>query len=43
MDVYSKTWLQFVFPVYLWMLIGLIVSHFSKNFAKLLGKNPVSV
>ena len=45
LDAYSKTWLQFVFPVYIWMLVGLIilVSHFSRRFAKLLGKNPVSV
>ena len=45
MDAYSKTWLQFVFPVYIWVLIGLIilVSHFSQKFANLLGNNPVSV
>ena len=45
MDAYSKTWLQFVFPVYLWMLVGLmiLVSHFSQKFANRLGNNPVSV
>ena len=45
MDAYSKTWLQFVFPVYIWVLVGLmiVVSHFSQRFAKLLGNNPVSV
>ena len=46
MDVYSKTWLQFVFPVYiLCMLVGLVilVSRYSHRFAKLLGNNPVSV
>ena len=45
MDAYSKTWLQFVFPVYIWVLVGLmiLVSHFSRRFAKLLGNNPVSV
>ena len=45
LDVYSKTWLQFVFPVYIWLLVGLIilVSHYSRRFAKLLGSNPVSV
>ena len=44
LDTYSKTWLQFVFPVYLWVLVGLmiIVSHYSQRFAKLLGNNPVS-
>ena len=45
MDAYSKTWLQFVFPVYIWVLVGLIilVSHFSHKFARLLGNNPVSI
>ena len=45
MDAYSKTWLQFVFPVYIWVLVGLIIliSHFSQKFASLLGSNPVSV
>ena len=45
MDAYSKTWLQFVFPVYIWMLVGLMVfiSNYSHRFAKLLGSNPVSV
>ena len=45
MDTYSKTWLQFVFPVYIWVLVGLmiLVSHFSHRFARLLGNNPVSV
>ena len=45
MDTYSNTWLQFVFPVYIWVLVGvmILVSHFSKRFANLLGSNPVSV
>ena len=45
MDAYSKTWLQLVFPVYIWVLVGLVifVSHFSQRFANLLGNNPVSV
>ena len=44
MDAYSKTWLQCVFPVYIWMLVGLmiLISHYSQRFAKLLGSNPVS-
>ena len=43
--LYTKTWLQFVFPVYIWLLVGLVilVSHFSHRFANLLGNNPVSV
>ena len=45
MDAYSKTWLQFVFPVYIWVIVGILilVSRFSDTFAKLLGNNPVSV
>ena len=45
MDAYSKTWLQFVFPVFIWVIVGLIivVSHYSYRFASLLGNNPVSV
>ena len=45
MDASSKTWLQFVFPVYIWVLVGLMIlaSHYSQRFANLLGSNPVSV
>ena len=45
MDTFSKTWLQFVFPVYIMVLVGLIVfaSHYSQRFANLLGNNPVCV
>ena len=45
MDAYSNTWLQLVFPVYIWALVGIIIfiSHYSQRFAKLLGNNPVSV
>ena len=45
MDAYTKTWLQFVFPVYLWVLVGLmiLISHYLQKFANLLGSNPVSV
>ena len=45
MDAYSKTWLQLVFPVYLWVLVVLmiIISHYSQRFTNLLGSNPISV
>ena len=45
LDAYRKIWLQFVFPVYIWVLVGLMIfiSHFSQRFANLLGSNPVSV
>ena len=44
LNAYAFTWLQFLFPFYIWFLIGLIIvmSHFSKNVAKSLGKNPVA-
>ena len=45
LDVYSKTWLQFAFPVYIWVIVGLmiLISRYSSRFANLLGSNPVSV
>ena len=46
MDAYSKTWLQFAFPVYIWLLVFLIAvsSHYSSTVAKLIGSaNPISV
>ena len=45
MDAYGKTWLQFVFPVYIWVLVILmiVISHYSRRFANLLGNNPVSI
>ena len=45
MDAYAKVWLQFVFPAYVWGLVGLIilVSHFSPMVARRLGHNPIAV
>jgi len=45
MDEYTKTWLQFVFPIYVWILVGLIiiVSNYSSKITRLLGSNPVAV
>ena len=45
MDVYASTWLQFVFPVYIWAVVGLIifVSGYSKRVTKLLGSHPIAV
>ena len=44
MNTYVFTWLQFVFPLYVWFLIGLIIvlSRFSDKIARALGKNPVA-
>ena len=44
MNTYIFTWLQFVFPLYVWFLIGLIIvlSRYSIKIARVLGKNPVA-
>ena len=41
----TKTGLQFVFPVYIWCIAGLIIiiSHFSTRATKLFGNNSVAV
>ena len=45
MDTYSKVWLQFVFPSYIWLISFLIIvsSHYSTTAAKLVGRNAVKV
>ena len=45
MDAYAKTWLDLVFPVYIWVIVGFLVyiSHRSVTMTKLLGSSPVSV
>ena len=45
MDVYQKTWLQFVFPFYIWFLVGVIilVCHFSSKVMKLMGMRNIEV
>ena len=45
MDAYAKTWLDLVFPVYIWVIVGFLVyiSHRSLTVTKLLGSSPVSV
>ena len=44
MNVYVFTWLQFLFPFYVWFLIGLsiVMSRYSDKVARSLGKNPVA-
>ena len=45
MDSYSKAWLQYTSPMYLWLLTGLII-YFSKKSSKimrLVGKNAVKI
>ena len=45
MDAYAQTWLQFAFPVYVWILISLIIltSRYSVTMSKLIGHNPIAV
>ena len=45
MDAYAKTWLDLVFPVYIWVVVGFLVyiSHSSVIVTKLLGSSPVPV
>ena len=45
MDMYQKTWLQFAFPLYIWLLVGLIIvlSHYSTRVMKLLGRKVIPV
>ena len=45
LDAYWKTWLQFVFPLYLWAIITLII-YLSRKFqavAKIIGNNSVPI
>ncbi len=45
MDTYQKTWLQFVFPLYIWLLVGAIIlaSHYSATATKVFGRNNIAV
>ena len=45
LDMYQYSWLQYAFPVYLWLLTGTIIvwCKYSRIVRKLLGTNPVAV
>ena len=45
LDSYTWTWLQFVFPLYLWLLaaILILVSKYSPWITRFIGTNPVAV
>ena len=45
MDAYVKTWMQFVFPLYVWALVGMIIvgSYYSGRVASVFGRNPIAV
>ncbi len=45
MTAYAQMWLQFAFPIYVWLLISLIIltSRYSITVSKLIGSNPIAV
>ena len=45
LDAYVKTWLQFIFPLYIWFLVIIIIasSHYSTIAARMSGSNAVQV
>ena len=45
MDVYAKTWLQFVFPLYVWLLVAAIIvaSYYSSKAMKVFGRNNIAI
>ena len=45
LDAYTKTWLQFVFPMYIWLIVTVVImsSHYYTTAAKIAGKNSVQV
>ena len=45
MDAYARTWLQFIFPVYIWILVfTVIILCYYKSWAvRMFGRNPVAV
>jgi hypothetical protein len=45
LTAYVKTWLQFLFPLYIWLLVTIIIiaSHYSTKASRLSGNNAVQV
>ena len=45
LDAYIKTWLQFLFPLYIWLIVLTIIaiSHYSTKVSNLIGNNSVHV
>lgn len=45
LTIYAYSWLEFLFPLYLWVLIILIIvgCHYSQRISNSLGHNPVAV
>ena len=45
LDAFTKTWLQFLFPIYIWLLVIVIIfsSHYSTTVSRIAGNNAVQV
>ena len=45
LDFYSLTWLQFLFPLYIWLIVAIVIisSHYSTAAAKLVSRDAVKV
>ena len=45
MDMYAKAWLQFLFPVYVWILVAIMIisSHYSIRASIIFGRNSPKV
>ena len=45
LDDYTITWLQFLFPLYIWLIAAVLIvsSHYSTRVSRLIGKNTVQV
>ena len=45
LKTYDRTWLQFIFPIYIWLLVGLliVVCRYSTTISMLTGSNTVPV
>ena len=45
MDTIQKTWLQFAFPLYIWLLVGAIIlaSHYSATAMKVFGRRNMAI
>ena len=45
LTAFRKTWLQFLFPLYIWSIAGgmILLAHYSERMTKLFGKNSVHV
>ena len=45
LDTYTRTWLQFIFPIYIWIIVGILI-YLSRHYntaVKLFGRNIISV